>query len=118
MTIIYKILFLAISSLAVFTFKAQSNDWELYRSIDGVELFTMEPMLPESPCACDKNLTWVSRSDDTEEIVAKRLAEFHVESKSILDFYESRDRLIRFVPYLGVDDLPKLVDVIRDKLVQ
>uniref|UniRef100_A0A7S2NXB7 Uncharacterized protein n=1 Tax=Leptocylindrus danicus TaxID=163516 RepID=A0A7S2NXB7_9STRA len=85
---------------------------------DGVELFTMEPMLPESPCACDKNLTWVSRSDDTEEIVAKRLADFHVESKSILDFYESRDKLIRFVPYLGVDDLPKLVDVIRDKLVQ
>lgn len=42
MTTIYKILFLAISSLVVFNFKAQSNDWELYRSVDGVELFTMK----------------------------------------------------------------------------
>ena len=82
---------------------------------DNVDLFTMEPMLLSSPCPCDKNETWKIRNDDTEEIVDKRLADFHVESNSILNFYERRGRLIRFLPHLGVDDLPKLVDLIRDK---
>ena len=42
MTVINKLLLITISSLVVFNFNAQSADWNLYRSVDGVELFTMK----------------------------------------------------------------------------
>ena len=78
--------------------------------------FRMVPMLPEPTCACDKTNTWSRRADDTPDIVSKRLEDFHQITKPLIRFFEEHGRLIRFVPHQGVDDLPKLMDLIKTKL--
>ena len=78
--------------------------------------FRMAPMLPKPSCKCDKSITWSSRSDDNSDIVMKRLNDFHEQTKPVIKFFEEHNRLIRFVPHQGVDDLPHLVNLMTERI--
>jgi len=82
--------------------------------------FYMPPMLPTDPlCSPDKcSDKWTRRVDDTEEIIQRRLVEFHQETRPVLDYYESLDRLINFIPLNGIDDIGKLKDLILKRVLK
>lgn len=84
---------------------------------DGI--FVMPPQLP-SPYPCDRcNMTddsdWEIRSDDTEEIMSRRIKEFHDKSSPVSALFRERNRLVSFVPYNGVQDMNVLEQKVRDK---
>ena len=74
--------------------------------------FRMEPMLPNVECACNKKETWISRNDDKIDILKKRLSDFHSQTRPVLDYYENIGKLIKFIPFQGVDELPNLLALI------
>mmetsp|Transcript_64662 Transcript_64662/g.95628 ORF Transcript_64662/g.95628 Transcript_64662/m.95628 type:complete len:85 (+) Transcript_64662:1-255(+) len=81
----------------------------------------MPPTLPSSSCDehpdCDRDTNWICRHDDVDEdIVARRIEDFHKETKDVVEHYESRGRVIHFVPYRGVDDMDLLENLVLEKL--
>lgn len=79
--------------------------------------FFMPPQLPDPyPCdKCDMDRDWIIRSDDTEEIFQKRISEFHEQSSVVTQFFAEHDKLLEFVPYKGVKDMPILQDLVRNE---
>ena len=87
-------------------------------NINGVDEggFIMPPTLPNPQCYCDQEKNWITREDDKEEIMKRRIKEFHSETNPVIEWYESIGKLIRFVPYRGVDDIHILVSAIQNYL--
>jgi len=61
-------------------------------------------------------VNWKRREDDTEEIARRRLQHFHAEMDSLVSHYENQQRLMRFIPYNGLADLPALDKIVRDTI--
>ena len=82
--------------------------------------FLMPPKLPSPyPCGrCDENKDWERRVDDTEEIIAKRIEEFHEKSAPVSQFFFTRDELVNFVPYNGVSDIGKMENLVKEQMQQ
>lgn len=78
--------------------------------------FRMPPTLPDPPCPCNRAENWKAREDDTEEIIEKRIADFHSETNPVVARYDATGRLVRFFPYEGVDDMPLLESMVSDYL--
>mmetsp|Transcript_27521 Transcript_27521/g.80937 ORF Transcript_27521/g.80937 Transcript_27521/m.80937 type:complete len:264 (-) Transcript_27521:3406-4197(-) len=78
--------------------------------------FRMPPTLPDPPCSCDRSNNWRRRDDDTEEIILKRIDHFHDETNPVIAWYESVGRLMRFLPYDGVGDMPLLESLVTNYL--
>jgi adenylate kinase len=79
--------------------------------------FNMPPMLPIPPCTVEMcSHKWTSRKDDTEEIVRRRLEEFHRETRPVISYYKSLNRLINFIPYDGINDVDHLESLILAKI--
>jgi hypothetical protein len=68
MVIKYKIHFLIFSLLLSFNSIAQSDDWELYRSIDGVQLFTMKVNCITTKGGFDRDLVLIKVINTTNTI--------------------------------------------------
>ena len=86
------------------------------RTSDG---FVMPPKLPiPYPCtSCDMDKKdWIRREDDTEEIIVRRIEEYHLKTAPVINYYRDKGALLRFVPYKGIQDTPLLEKLIRDKL--
>ncbi len=81
--------------------------------------FFMPRQLPDPyPCdKCDMDSDWIIRSDDTEEIFQKRITEFHSQSAAVTQFYADQGKLLDFVPYKGVQDMPILCDLVNNKTI-
>jgi len=85
--------------------------------------FYMPALLPECSCfesAKDTDFNqskWDMRSDDTEDILEARYNEFLIETEPVIQYYEQIGRLIRFIPYKGVQDVDKLRGLVRQKLM-
>ena len=79
--------------------------------------FFMPPQLPDPyPCdKCDMDRDWIIRSDDTEEIFQKRISEFHEQSSVVTQFFAEDGKLLEFVPYKGVKDMPILQDLVKNE---
>lgn len=79
--------------------------------------FVMPPQLPSPyPCTrCNMEEDWERRIDDTEEIMAERLAEFYEKSDPVTNFFKKEDDLVTFVPYRGIQDMDILEQKVRDK---
>jgi adenylate kinase len=79
--------------------------------------FFMPPKLPiPYPCqTCDMDYEWEKRSDDTEEIFVERMREFHEQSAVVTQFYASDDKLVEFIPFKGIQDMPVLEEIVKNK---
>lgn len=86
-------------------------------NIDTPEGFYMPPKLPDPyPCdQCDMDKDWEKRIDDTEEIFVKRMKEFHEQSSIVTQLFAKHGKLVEFIPYNGVDDMPILEKIVKDK---
>lgn len=86
-------------------------------NVDTLESFIMPPQLPVPyPCEnCDMDKDWTKRMDDTEEIFVKRMKEYHEQSAIVKQFFEDQGKLVEFIPYKGVLDMPILEKIVRDK---
>jgi adenylate kinase len=80
--------------------------------------FVMPPKLPDPyPCnKCDMDKDWSKREDDTEEIIARRIHEYHLKTAPVADYYREKGALLSFVPYKGIQDTPLLETMIRDNI--
>jgi adenylate kinase len=79
------------------------NEWKL------------PPLLPECQCVpqCDPNQDWITREDDTLQIVKHRLKVYHENMDPILEYFETQNRLLKLQPFHGYDELPKLVETLQ-----
>lgn len=76
----------------------------------------MPPRLPtnnECKSKCNREVDWKTRDDDTEDIMRMRMEVYHNETKPVLEYWREGDALLRFVPYNGVKDMDKLVDLVQ-----
>ena len=75
----------------------------------------LPPYLPKRQCVpqCDPNKDWITRKDDTPEVVKHRLKVYHENMDPILDYFEAQNRLLKLQPFHGFDDLPALVDTVQ-----
>ena len=56
---------------------------------------------------------WETRSDDNEEIVEKRLKDYHISTSPVLDYYRSKGMLHTFQPKKGIKDFDKLKKLVE-----
>lgn len=89
-------------------------------NINGVDTdgFNMPPMLPgKGTCTCkvecNSDLHWEKRDDDTEETIRQRFQVYHNETKPVLQYWQKKGQLLRFVPYNGVQDIDKLEKLVK-----
>ena len=66
---------------------------------------------------CDKcgSSDFITRSDDSEEIIRKRLEIFHKENKEILKYYADASLLVDIVCDASVEDISKDISYVIDK---
>mmetsp|Transcript_18439 Transcript_18439/g.27856 ORF Transcript_18439/g.27856 Transcript_18439/m.27856 type:complete len:223 (-) Transcript_18439:279-947(-) len=73
--------------------------------------FIMPPVLPNECEKCDYarvgDLEWSVRDDDEPNIIEMRLDEFYTTATPVLEHYEKKGRLLRFMPYKGFEELPR-----------
>jgi len=86
--------------------------------------FVLPPQLPTDEdkrryCdveKCDPDRDWTTREDDVPDIVTERLRLYREQEKPVVNFYKKENRLLRFTPYRGELDIPKLVWTTTDWL--
>jgi len=86
-------------------------------NINGVDTngFDMPPILPEAGTCkvkCNRDTDWEKRDDDTAATIKFRMNIYHNETKPVLQYWEEREQLLRFVPYSGVKEMDKLVSLV------
>lgn len=85
---------------------------------DGFDLPAQRPACPdEASTACDPEVHWQSRNDDTEATVLHRLATYRHHEGSIVDSYHRDGRVVTFTPYNGYDDFPRMKETLKDYLL-
>jgi adenylate kinase len=62
---------------------------------------------------CNPETDWTCRPDDVPHIVKERLEIHHLHTKPVLEYFESKNRLLTFAPYKGYDDLPRLQSILN-----
>ena len=65
---------------------------------------------------CDPLVDWETREDDRPEIVKERLSLYHEHMDPILDYFESKNRLLKLSPYKGYDDVPEVIHKVQQWL--
>lgn len=90
-------------------------------NVNGVDTlgFDMPPMLPNvASCdvRCNPDLYWNKRDDDTVDTIKLRMEIYDKETRPLLKYFESREQLLRFVPYNGVKDMDTLVSYVETRL--
>mmetsp|Transcript_15855 Transcript_15855/g.23849 ORF Transcript_15855/g.23849 Transcript_15855/m.23849 type:complete len:89 (-) Transcript_15855:828-1094(-) len=76
----------------------------------------MPPNLPVPPCKnCDMDTDWSQRSDDTEEIFVQRMKEYHEQSTVVNVFFRDQGKLVDFIPYKGIKDMPILQEIVNKR---
>jgi adenylate kinase len=90
-------------------------------NVNGVDTlgFVMPPMLPDvGSCdvRCNPDLHWKKRNDDTVDTIKLRMEIYDKETRPLLEYFEKRKQLLRFVPYNGIKDMDKLVSYVETRL--
>lgn len=72
---------------------------------------------PKKEKTCDKcGGKLAKRKDDTKKTIKNRLDEYHQHTVPMEDYFATTNKMIEFTPYAGVDDYPKLLDLIKQRL--
>ena len=80
------------------------------------DTYDMPPILPDfkkcifGPDKCQPNL--LSRSDDTKEIIQRRLSTYNQKIHSIMEFYKNQNLFYSFNVKKGVSETNKLIELI------
>jgi adenylate kinase family enzyme len=87
-------------------------------NVNGVEQdgWYMPPTLPTSPNCSEEECKWITRSDDLPGVVHTRLQTYHQHADPIVEYFEQRDRLLKLTPYKGFDQVPAMIEQVRDFL--
>lgn len=81
------------------------------------EGYLLPARLPKLKGKCDHcGDKLVKRTDDKLSIIKRRMFEFKVKTEPLENFYEERDKILSFTAYRGVDDYPKLLTEIKQRL--
>jgi adenylate kinase len=77
--------------------------------------FDMPPMLPKTPGVCDKcNGNLIQRSDDSDEVVRKRINSHFQTESALLEFYRAQKiKMIDFAVTRGVSQTPDLLTLLQ-----
>lgn len=79
--------------------------------------FSLPPQIPEPECEdCVMDVDWISRKDDVPDIAKRRLAIYREHETPVVDFYQTQGRLLRFTPYRGELDVPRMQWTVEDWL--
>lgn len=76
--------------------------------------FFMPPMIPAEDCCPAPN--WKKRDDDTPETIQIRMDVYHQETRPVLDFWSEQDKLLRFVPHKGIEEMDRLEKLVTTRL--
>lgn len=76
--------------------------------------FVMPPMVPVEDCCPSPN--WKKRDDDTSETIQIRMNVYHQETRPVLEFWSEQDKLLRFVPHRGIEDMDRLEKLVTTRL--
>ena len=70
--------------------------------------YDMPPMLPKKEGICDIcSGKIISRDDDKEEIIRKRMNEYNDKTSILLKYFREANLVVDFVPKRGVKDFPE-----------
>lgn len=84
--------------------------------------FDMPPMLPDDEAAecramhCNPDIHWKKRDDDTSDTIKVRMDVYHREKEPVLQYWEEKGKLLRFVPYKGVKEIDNLLSLIETRI--
>lgn len=88
-------------------------------SINGVDFddFYLPPSQPQT-CkhSCLPEQHWITRPDDTPEIVNSRLEAYHKHMDRISKYFDERQKLVKLTPYNGYDDIPYILKTVEQWL--
>eukprot|EP00948_MAST-09A_sp_MAST-9A-sp1_P000468 g468.t1 len=79
---------------------------------DDDEGVLMPPL--NAPESCVQHLT--TRKDDTLEVIENRLKIYHDTADPLMDYYDKQGKLRHFNVKKGLDDLPHVMQLIKDEL--
>ena len=68
---------------------------------------------PETPGRCKCGGELIARADDTEEAIAKRLADFHAQTEPVLELFARKERVVTVDGTASIDEVQR---EIRSKL--
>ena len=71
--------------------------------------FDLPASMPLNCSRCSPSDDWLQRPDDERTIIEERLDTFYERTVPILEHYEQNRALLRFSPYLGYRDMPRLL---------
>ncbi len=84
--------------------------------------FDMPPMLPDDnadECRtlnCNPDVHWKKRDDDTIDTVQYRMDVYRRETEPVLQYWEEKGQLLRFIPYKGIKEIDNLVSLIETRI--
>ena len=76
--------------------------------------FVMPPMIPTGDCCDSPN--WKKRGDDNRNTIRTRMNVYHEETKPVLEFWSEQNKLLRFVPYRGTQEMDRLEKLVTTRL--
>ena len=63
----------------------------------------LPPLLPKNENKCDNcNINLITRSDDKEEIIKKRMKIYHELTQPILNYYDNKSICSQFVDFISI----------------
>ncbi|TFG50907.1 MAG: adenylate kinase [Candidatus Brocadiia bacterium] len=81
-------------------------------------IYHIENMKPVKEGICDKDGSGlVQRADDTEEVVANRLNNYHKQTKAVVEYYKSSNVVYGIDANIGASEVKKSMFEILDKFV-
>jgi len=59
---------------------------------------------------------WKKRDDDTIDTVQYRMDVYRRETEPVLQYWEEKGQLLRFIPYKGIKEIDNLVSLIETRI--
>jgi len=83
--------------------------------------FDMPPMLPDDNSDECRTLNcnpvhWKKRDDDTIDTIQFRMDVYRRETEPVLQYWEEKGLLLRFIPYKGIKEIDNLVSLIEKRI--
>jgi len=76
--------------------------------------YEMKPLLPKEEDKCDDcGDKLIQRSDDNEEVIAKRMKEYEAKTLPLLEEYQKKGVVFEFEPKKGVQDYPLFLEQVK-----
>ena len=84
--------------------------------------FDMPPMLPDDNALecrtmnCNPDVDWKKRNDDTTDTIQYRMDVYRRQTEPVLQYWEEKGKLLRFIPFKGVQEIDNIVSLIETRI--